>query len=182
MAQSIVVASLNPVKLGAAKDGFTKSFPDENFTITGVDVPSGVSVQPMTSQETLQGAINRVHAAKVLHPDVDYWIGIEGGVERTNDKAMEVFAWIYIESKTGKQGTSQTARFYLPQQVVELVVQGMELGHADDQVFGRSNSKQKTGSVGLLTNDVITRQTYYEHAVILALIPFKQPQYHFPLP
>ena len=57
--------------------------------------------------------------------------------------------------------------------------QGIELGHADDQVFGRSNSKQQNGSVGLLTGDVVDRTAYYVQAVILALIPFKNPTLTF---
>lgn len=61
----------------------------------------------------------------------------------------------------------------LPQEVASLVRQGVELGIADDRVFGRSNSKQSNGAVGLLTADLIDRQRYYEHAVILALVPFK---------
>jgi non-canonical (house-cleaning) NTP pyrophosphatase len=40
-------------------------------------------------------------------------------------------------------------------------------------VFNRSNSKQDVGAVGLLTNNVIERVHLYEHATILALIPFQ---------
>ncbi|KAF0683922.1 Aste57867_24003 [Aphanomyces stellatus] len=181
-ATRIVVASKNPVKLGAARDGFEKIFPDQPCTVSGVDVPSGVNAQPMTSQETLDGAMNRVVAARTLAPDADFWMGIEGGVERCGEDAMEVFAWIVVQSADGKQGMSKTANFYLPSDVVQLVLEGLELGHADDRVFGHSNSKQKNGSVGILTGDLITRQTYYEHAVIMALIPFKNAQFHFPTP
>ena len=46
-------------------------------------------------------------------------------------------------------------------------------GDADDVVFERSNSKQANGAVGLLTGDVITRASLYAHAVVLALIPFR---------
>ncbi len=70
-------------------------------------------------------------------------------------------------------GKARTGAFMLPQEVANLVRSGIELGHADDQVFGRSNSKQTNGAVGLLTADLIDRQRYYEHAVILALVPFK---------
>ena len=58
-------------------------------------------------------------------------------------------------------------------QVRELVEQGLELGDADDLVFGESNSKQQNGAVGLLTDNVETRTSLYEQAVVLALIPFK---------
>ena len=52
----------------------------------------------------------------------------------------------------------------------------MELGEADDIVFGQSNSKQKSGAVGLLTGDIIDRKSLYEEAVVLALIPFKNEE------
>ena len=39
-------------------------------------------------------------------------------------------------------------------------------------VFKRSNSKQKNGAVGILTDNLINRTYYYAHAIILALIPF----------
>lgn len=48
----------------------------------------------------------------------------------------------------------------------------MELGHADDQVFGRVDSKKKDGVVGILTHGAIDRAHYYQHALVLALIPF----------
>ena len=40
-------------------------------------------------------------------------------------------------------------------------------------MFNRSNSKQDVGAVGILTGNVIERVSLYEHAVILALVPFK---------
>jgi inosine/xanthosine triphosphatase len=175
--QSIVVASTNPVKVQAALKGFQAMFPERELGAEGISVPSGVSDQPMTSQETLQGATNRAANARQQKPDADYWIGIEGGVEETNGQ-MEVFAWVVVLSNT-LTGMSRTASFYLPQEVIRLVRQGMELGDADDVVFGRANSKQQNGSVGLLTEDVVTRFTYYEQAVILALIPFKNERLTF---
>lgn len=43
------------------------------------------------------------------------------------------------------------------------------------QVFGRIKSGQGSGTVGKLTADVVTRAAYYEHAVMMALIPFMNP-------
>ncbi len=60
---------------------------------------------------------------------------------------------------------------FLPQKVATLVRQGIELGKANDIVFKTHNSKHNSGAVGLLTNDLITRTIYYEHAAILALAP-----------
>ena len=52
---------------------------------------------------------------------------------------------------------------------------GVELGVANDQVFQEDNSKEAGGAVGSLTRGIISRQALYEHAMVLALIPFLQP-------
>lgn len=167
---TIVVASKNPVKIQATLLAFQKILAAANFKIAGLPTSSNVSNQPMSEKETLQGALNRVNNLQKA-VEADFYVGIEGGLEET-EHGMETFAWIVIKSKDGKVGKGRTGSFFIPPKVVNLVQQGFELGDADDIVFGRSNSKQSNGSVGILTRDVVTRTTYYEHAVILALIPF----------
>lgn len=170
----IVVASMNPVKLRAVQDGFARMFPGRQFEVTACSVPSGVSNQPLSSAETLQGALNRSRRAAEIHPAANYWVGIEGGVELGDGGEMQAFAWVVVRSPHGV-GKGRTGTFFLPPQVAELVRQGMELGEADDIVFGRSNSKQQNGAIGILTGDVIDRARLYEPAVIFALIPFVNP-------
>lgn len=166
----LIVASKNPVKIRATQEGFEKMFPGEAIEASGIAVPSGVSDQPMSQAETFQGALNRTRAAKAAQPEADYWIGIEGGLEETA-VGMEVFAWIVILSQE-RQGQGRTATFLLPPAVIELIHAGMELGHADDQVFGVENSKQAGGALGLLTREKVNRTWLYVPAVILALVPF----------
>jgi inosine/xanthosine triphosphatase len=174
----IIVASTNPVKIEAARQGFAPMFPDAALDVGGVSVPSGVSDQPMTNAETLRGAYNRADNARTASPEADYWVGIEGGVEDM-DGALMAFAWIVVLSHE-RSGRSRTATFILPDEVTRLVHEGLELGDADDRVFGRSNSKQQNGSVGILTGDVIDRTAFYAHAVAMALIPFVNPELTFP--
>ena len=169
----IVVASKNPVKIEAVRDGLRPFLKDE-FEITGVSVNSGVSDQPMTDAETLTGARNRVRQAQLEFPGAAYYIGLEGGVEEMASGLM-AFAWMVISNGV-KTGQARTASFFLPPQVAELVHEGMELGHADDVVFAQSNSKQQNGAVGLLTHDVITRTSLYRPAVQMAFIPFLNPE------
>ena len=147
-------------------------FPNEHFEIDGVSVPSGVSEQPQNDAETFSGAWNRTHNAYQQNPKADFWVGIEGGVEE-KDADMEVFAWVVIKAKKNGLGKGRTGTFFLPPQITTLIKQGKELGEADDIVFGRKNSKQVSGAIGLLTDNVIDRTRYYTEAVVLALIPFK---------
>lgn len=171
--KKIVVASCNPVKADAALSGFKRMFPLDQFEIETVEVDSGVEDQPLSDQVALQGAENRAQRAKQAIADGDFWVGMEGGCD-TLEGEMNSFAWVVVLSENG-EGRSRTANFQLPQKVKQLVEAGLELGDADDLVFGKENSKQKSGAVGLLTGDVITRKTLYEQAVVLALIPFKSP-------
>jgi inosine/xanthosine triphosphatase len=166
----VIVASKNPVKINCTESAFKKAF-SEAIDIEGISVPSDVSDQPMTDAETLLGAKNRAINARNAEPNADYWIGIEGGIHQNPQGEMHAFAWVYIKS-FNQEGKAKTASFELPKKIAELVNQGVELGIADDMVFDRSNSKQKNGAVGILTNDLIDRANYYEPAVILALIPF----------
>ena len=175
--KKIVIASHNPVKAEAVLNAFQRLFPDEIFQISPINVDSGVSDQPMTDQITYQGAVNRAENAREIAPDAAYWVGVEGGCDY-QDARMVAFAWVVILAD-GRRGCARTAQFQLPPKVQTLVERGLELGDADDLVFGRENSKQHSGAVGLLTADVETRTSLYEQAVILALIPFKTPGLYY---
>jgi len=174
--KKVIVASKNPVKINAARLAFDSVLPEEQFEFEGSSFPSGVPDQPMNDNETLTGAINRAKNAQKGIVDADFWVGMEGGLEEKNG-VMEVFAWIVVLSKD-KSGQSRTATFELPEKVSELIRGGMELAHADDQIFGRKNSGYENGSVGLMTRDIITRTGYYQYAAVLALIPFRNPDYY----
>jgi non-canonical (house-cleaning) NTP pyrophosphatase len=50
----------------------------------------------------------------------------------------------------------------------------MELGNANDKVFGRVNFKQGLGAGGVLTGGLIDRAAYHEHALLLVLVPWIQ--------
>jgi len=170
--KTIAIASHNPVKVRATLNGFSRMFPGEEFSTDMVSVSSSVSRQPRTDAETLQGALNRAGEAAIRHSNADYWVGIEGGVDEDDGEEMKAFAWVVVRDR-GRVGRGRTGTFYLPPPVADLIRQGKELGEADDIVFGRINSKQEDGAVGLLTGNVIDRTQLYEMAVILALIPFK---------
>lgn len=169
--QKIIVASKNPVKLNAVREGFEKMFPAQIFEVKGVAVPSGVSDQPMDDKETQRGARQRAENARLEKPSADFWVGLEGGIQIQGIDMM-AFAWIVVLGKNGT-GQARTGAFFLPPKVAELIREGKELGEADDIVFGHSNSKQQGGAVGLLTNNLVDRTQLYADTVLLALIPFR---------
>jgi inosine/xanthosine triphosphatase len=170
---SLIVASLNPVKIAAARAGFTAMFPHLPCEVAGLSVPSGVADQPHSEAETWQGAQQRAVAARAARPQADYWIGIEGGVALYGDQWL-AFGWVVVLGDQ-RQGQARSASFALPPAMVALMAQGLELGEADDRLFGTHNAKQRGGTVGALTQGIIDRQQLYQPAVSLALLPFAQP-------
>lgn len=180
----VAVGSANPAKIRAAQNGASKALFEAEVEAHGFDVPSGVSNQPIGDDETLTGAIQRAKASYEAYTTKngvvpDFSIGLEGGVlvtEVDGEKIMECFAWMAVYD--GKViGKARTGTFILPKVIRDLVlIEGLELGEADDRVFKTYNSKQKGGSVGQFTKGVIDRSQYYEHAIILAFIPFHWPE------
>ncbi|AUT88285.1 non-canonical purine NTP phosphatase [Vibrio parahaemolyticus] len=171
--QKVVIASLNPAKINAVKSAFQSAFPQQAFEFVGISVPSEVADQPMTNEETHRGALNRVKNAKVEMPTADFYVGLEAGIE-----GNVTFAWMVIESDTHR-GESRSASLMLPPEVLAQLADANELGDVMDKVFGTENVKQKGGAISLLTQNQLTRSSVYHQALILALIPFTNPD-HFP--
>jgi inosine/xanthosine triphosphatase len=172
--KKIAVASKNPVKIEGVLRGFQRMFPDEQFEMIGISAPSGVADQPMSHEETLRGAKNRTDHISLINSDADYWVGVEAGIA-TSEEEMECFGHVTIKSKEGQWSKGSTGCFILPPALVDLVNKGMELGRAVDVVFNCTDSKHSNGVVGALTHNKIDRTEYIVHAVILALVPFKNP-------
>jgi non-canonical (house-cleaning) NTP pyrophosphatase len=51
----VVVGSTNPVKIEAVKTAFEMAWPEQVWDVTGVPAASGVSVQPMSNEECIEG-------------------------------------------------------------------------------------------------------------------------------
>lgn len=164
-----LVGSQNPVKIGAVVEALSEMF-SQDWEVTGISVPSGVSDQPTSSTETLDGATNRVQALMDEH-QADLYVGLEGGIEYLSDSEVLCFAWIVVSDGT-QWGKSRSLGFELPGQIIEYLKSGLELGDATDTMFKTHNIKQQGGTIGVLTDNCITRTEMYRPAVISALIPF----------
>lgn len=175
----VAVGSKNPVKLNSTERAAATVFKDYECIVEGFNVPSDVRDQPFGDEETLHGAKNRAmyaYSAYQVSHDIapNYSVGLEGGVKQT-EEGLECFAWCAVYNGV-TYGTARSASFCLPKAISELMASGMELGHADDRVFGTVNAKQEQGTIGHLTKGIISRTDYYTPMIILALVPFMWPE------
>jgi inosine/xanthosine triphosphatase len=166
----VVVASANPAKILAVQDALAQIFTGQTLQCSGQSTESGVSAQPMSSEETLRGALNRLQAVAAAAPDADYYVALEAGLDGDCS-----FAWIAI-SHQGRLSKTRSASLPLPPAALIAIQQGEELGDVMDRMFAQHNVKQQGGAIAMLTNHLLTRSGVYQQAIILAMIPFIQPQ------
>ena len=167
----IIVGSTNPVKVGAVEEAFKKYFPE--CSVIGQEAESGVSEQPRSEEETINGAINR---AKNSIADNEYGVGIEGGVCVINNKMFDC-AWVAIIDKSGKIGLSGGLYFELPPKVVKKIEEGGELGPIMNELTGEENVKQKMGAIGIFSKGQLDRKQAYVQIVLSAMVKFVSPEW-----
>ncbi|HGU8026937.1 TPA: inosine/xanthosine triphosphatase [Escherichia coli] len=147
----VVCATTNPAKIQAILQAFHEIFGEGSCHIASVAVESGVPEQPFGSEETRAGARNRVANARRLHPEADFWVAIEAGIDGDS-----TFSWVVIENASQR---------------------GEALGPVMSRYTGIDEIGRKEGAIGVFTAGKLTRASVYHQTVILALSPFHNAVY-----
>jgi len=168
----VAVGSKNPVKLAAAKAVLGRI--TREVRVEGVEVASTVRDQPFGDDETIRGALARARGARQAVGG-ELGIGIEGGVVDAAG-TMRTCAWAAVVDAAGREGVGGSLAMPLPPSVAQLVRNGLELGHAMDQLTGERGTKHRQGAVGILTAGLVDRQAAYEVILTYALARFLTPE------
>lgn len=180
----VAVGSTRRPKLNAVWEALSVFGPalDDNaqFDIAGVEVPSGVSHTPLSREELMAGARQRVEALLAVARQKDepwqYFVGLEGGFDVLRENgARFVFLenWAYVADAHGRGAFGQSGAVLVPEPLAKRVVDdGIELAHAVDEFAGGRAIRDARGAWGVLTRNMITRQDAFRIAVINAFAPF----------
>ena len=141
-----------------------------NRDISSASVASGVSPQPMSDEETRQGAINRAVAASALQEDT-YGIGLEGG-GRIIGRTMYLCNWGALATPDGQVFTAAGAQIPLPEDLAAEIKNGKELGDAVDHYFKKQQIRLSEGAMGMLTAQTVPRDVLFEHIMQLLIGQF----------
>lgn len=161
----IAIGTTNPAKVQAIQKAFDEQYKEVQFQCLKTE--SYVSEQPMSDQETIEGALNR--AKNVLKAtDSDVGIGLEGGVSETL-YGMFVCNWGALVDRQGNEIIGGGARISLPNEISRELKAGKELGPLMDEYTQRTGIRKKEGAVGVFTNGLVTRETMFLHVVQLLL-------------
>lgn len=161
----VAIASLNPTKVGAVQAVLPLSFPQAELVT--ISVESEVSHQPLSEEETKQGAINRSKNA-LRQASVDVAIGLEGGVYIDEEKLF-LCNWGAITDRAGALYLAGGAKIELPTEFIPELLEGKELCNLCDAYFKTQNIRSHGGAIGALTKDMVNRQEMFIHIMKLLL-------------
>ena len=130
------------------------------------DVGSGVSDQPITSEETKTGSINRAREALKKHSDPDFAIGIEIGYHKGEHGKYEMFCWATVIDNHGHIISQESHRFLLPKFYQELISNKLYLGDYVEK-YSETVDTQSKKHLAELFND---RKSFITVAVKNALM------------
>jgi inosine/xanthosine triphosphatase len=180
----VAVGTTRRPKLNAVWEALTVFGPvldsDAQFDIAAVEVASGVRHTPLTREEIMAGARQRVEAliglAREKNQPWEYFVGMEGGFDVVGDGAARlVFLenWAYVADTNGRAAFGQSGAVAVPEQLAKPVVEGgVELSEAIDAFARGRGIRDAQGTWGILTRNMITRQDAFRVAVINAFAPF----------
>jgi inosine/xanthosine triphosphatase len=169
----VALGSKNPAKKRAVEAALKKLGIDASVVVCSV--PSGVSEQPRSDEETMRGALNRARAARELH-NADYGVGLEGGVHETPE-GLFLSSWAAIVTRDGQSSVGGSPRFLLPNVIAARIRNGEELGPIIDDVYARTNIAHNEGAFGLFTT-YINRDDAFAQALLCAFAPLRSERYH----
>ncbi len=174
----IGVGSRNKAKLIAAqraieiirKSFFTDS-PDK-ILFFETDTRTSVPEMPLTLNELMQGALERALFVYDKFDNINFSIGLEGGVFRSDSKSdafLQSWAYVYDGSR-GYYGSS--GALTLPDKISHaLYHEKQELSDVIDSISGKNDVRSNEGTFGILTGNAITRSQSFETAIVAALTP-----------
>ena len=145
--------------------------------VEGCKVDSGVSEQPSSLEETIQGATNR---AKNAFQNCNYSIGLESGmipvyIEGKKRYFQHTVCSIYDGKK---HGLGFSPAFELPPKVAKFMLEGKDLEQATLNSGLTSNPRigKAEGIIGILTQGKVTRMDYTKPAIQMVLIHLQNPE------
>jgi len=169
---NINVGSKNRAKVEAVEE-ILKEYPHLADThVKAIGTESGVANQPLSLDETMQGAMNR---AKGAWNDCDYSIGLESGLMRvpaSKTGYMDVCVCAIYDGREFHFGLSSAWEFPDKRILDSMLGEGLDMSQAINK-FGLTKNPgigSEEGAIGILTKGRLDRKEYTKQALRTALI------------
>ncbi len=180
----IAVGSTNEAKVLAVREAINSSSLFSNPQLIPLSTSSEVSDQPLSLQETIQGAQNRAKSAFNQCQNCRYSFGIESGLmEASNATSGYLHVSVCCLYDGINRYTGLSTGFEIPPQILGFILdQKMDLAQACLQSGISSNTKigSMEGLVGILTRGRVDRKEYSKQCVMMALVQLENAEWYIP--
>lgn len=168
----IKVGSKNKVKVEAVKEALNDYNQFTQAEVEGLSADSGVSDQPKSLEETIEGAINR---ARNAFQDCDLSIGLESGlmpVPKSKTGYMDFCACAIYDGQNFHLGLSSAWEFPKKEILDDILNNNLDMSQAINKAGLTTNPDigSEEGAIGILTKGRLNRKAYTKQAIITALI------------
>ena len=169
----VVVGSENRIKIGAVQKAF-RSF-NLDAEVIGVEVKTSITEQPIGTNETVKGALERASGALIKKPDADLGVGVEAGLIEWYSRYLDQHVAVIVDRGGGTTFGAGPA-FELPPRVLSTVLgDNLELDAAFEKVMGIKKVGKSMGVIGFVSRGRIVREDLAAAAVLMALAPRLNP-------
>ena len=179
----IAVGSTRKPKLAAVDEALAQFgallAPATQIEVVGLETESGVSHTPISREELMRGARQRVQVlarlAREKNETWDYLLGMEGGfdvIKENGSRRVFLESWAYASN--GREGYyGRSGGVEVPAALAHQVLEnGVELSVAIDRFAGAVGIRDAQGAWGVLSSDLVSRTEAFRLAVLAAFAPF----------
>jgi inosine/xanthosine triphosphatase len=182
----IAVGTANIVKIQAVEE-IIKDYPQlAKAKVHSFSVPSEISEQPLSLEETITGAKNRAKNAFAACSSCKYSFGIESGLFEANGTQtgfLEACICCIYDGVNYSIGMS--CGFEIPKPILNYVLdKNMDLGQACYESGITANSKlgSAEGLIGILSKGRVDRKEYTKQCIIAALLQVENEEWYTQAP
>ncbi len=170
----VAIGSTNPAKRKGTSLAFSRVF--KNVQLKTVDTTSLVRAQPISLEETVEGAQERaIFALESARPD--FGVGVEAGLMELGKGWPDHYLNLQIAAVVDKAGALSfgcSSGFPIPARFVEnLRERREELEQYAHELTGAKKIREEHGIVYHLTGKHLSRVEMTEQCVSMALVPWQ---------
>ncbi len=179
----VAVGSVNPLKVAAVREAFTRVWPDRPWRVTGVEVNSDGSDQPLRDPDCIAEARNRARTA-LTALDAEYGVGLYAELHRIGEHWFDT-GWVVVVAADGTESIGSTIQMPAPPQMMEIVEQVTEELDDDDAdatggpaapgMAAGGFSESSESHADLMSHRAVVPTSGYTDGVVSALVRFVHP-------
>jgi len=164
----VALGSTNNDKVNILREALSDF--EKEVEIIKVAVQPNISEQPLSEEETIKGAINRAKSALIAKPEVDFAVGLEGGLTKIENKGYFLVCVAAICNRNNNIHLGISSKLQLPEEVSDQIDKG---GFFGTVIRDYAQKPQNSKNLAVLLKILISRKQPFIEAIRNAYLVYK---------